>query len=143
MKQILVILSAFLLLNSCSNDSDGAIGDKQRTVYVVGQGRIEPESNYRAMLWRNGEPQFLSPADCYGHASRIAVDNEDVHVVGFLQYNGGVKKATYWKNGTVQTLEIDDSSDSLAMSICIYDNDVYISGYNNGHSCYWKNGVFA
>lgn len=140
MKQFLVIVCAFLLLTSCSSDEKPA---KAPNVYVVGNGRIEPGGNNRPILWSNGKPQFLSSPDTHGMAVSVAVSNKDVHVVGHVKYGdvNGVSTPTYWKNGVIQPLEMDTSSDGGANSISIYNNDVYISGYVNGKNCYWKNGA--
>ena len=139
MKQFLVIVSTFLLLISCSSEDQPK--PKPVTIYVVGIGRETADGNNRATIWKDGTPQFLSPVTQEGSANDVLVADKNVHAVGGVTNNDGFSQATYWKNGVVQTLEVDASIASYASSICIYNNDVYISGYHNNHAVYWKNGV--
>ncbi len=69
----------------------------------------------------------------------------DVYVAGCEQENysgGGLTFAKYWKNGVPVKLS---ASNSNATGIAVFDNDVYVTGWeNNGIKDvvkYWKNGI--
>ena len=49
-------------------------------------------------------------------------------------------KAFLWING-VKTPLTDGSSTSLAKSVVVSGNDVYVGGFHNGYPRIWKNGV--
>lgn len=75
----------------------------------------------------------------------IAIDaQQNLHAVGFHMNSKGVLSAVYWKNSTpVFLTDSTESVFSVATSIAISGNDVYISGYTQKEgkeiAVYWKN----
>ena len=70
----------------------------------------------------------------------------DVYVAGFVFDNNGTIPA-YWKNGRLVLIDSSDYLPTVANSIAVSGNDVYVAGYFDGLQSgqhigkYWKNGV--
>lgn len=100
-------------------------------ISVSSYEEVEPHYFPKAILWKNGERQFLWK----GTANGIYVVGEDVFVVGEMDEN-----PVLWKNGNLQIL----ASNGSAESIVVHGTDVYVVGYIgnvfNGEAVIWKNG---
>lgn len=96
------------------------------------------------VYWKNGIVVTLPKVNplYYSYATCIAATNDHVYVAGYELGNKYV--ARYWKDGLPVSLS-DGSNDAVASSIFVYNNDIYISGYESkgGRKIakYWKNGV--
>lgn len=110
-----------------------AINIVNNDLYFAGD---EDGSNFlKAKYWKNGIAQYLTN----GTTSKgIAVDGNDIYVVG-NDYNGIDSPAKCWKNG-VESF-IVSSGNAYFEAIAIVNNDIYITGAQNGTAKYWKNGV--
>jgi hypothetical protein len=104
-------------------------------VYVAGGAARKTNTySHEAVLWKNGELQYLPPGIppsyryFYNHAQSVYVLNNDVYVAGRIYDNG--QKAAFWKNGIVQELT-DGSRMADAVSIFVSDNNVYVAGYED------------
>ena len=114
--------------------------------YVVGTQNSPVTGLAMATIWKNGEPTLLTDGNnSIGIARAVVVVGSDVYVVGYEQENysgGGLTYAKYWKNGVPVKLS---TASSNAISIAVFDNDVYVAGWeNNGTrdvAKYWKNGT--
>lgn len=114
--------------------------------YVVGTQNSPTTALGMATIWKNGEATLLTDGNnSIGVARAVLVVGNDVYVVGYEQENysgGGPTYAKYWKNGAAVKLSTVNSN---AISIAVFDNDVYVAGWeNNGTrdvAKYWKNGT--
>lgn len=122
-----------LLLGSCA-DEISQIPD----VYVAGE-TVAKGGKYVATYWKN-QKEIPLTQDTTGNtfANSIALDGNDVYVVGFQQQSFKNDHAIFWKNGIATSLADDDRS-SYANAITIVNGDVYIAGAEE-KAAYWKNG---
>lgn len=100
----------------------------------------------KAMVWTNGVPAYLtdgfsSIAIAYG----MYINGSDIYVAGFDLHSGlGTSKAMLWKNGTGTVLS-NPGGVARAHSVFVFNNDVYVTGYEQGSSRWigktWKNGT--
>lgn len=114
--------------------------------YIVGTQNSPVTGLAMATIWKNGEATLLTDGtNSFAVARAVIVVGNDVYVAGYEQedYNaGGPTYAKYWKNGVSVKLSTVSSN---AISIAVFDNDVYISGWENNGTVdvakYWKNGT--
>ena len=104
-------------------------------VYVAGTVFISNKS--AATVWKNGVPQQISDGTYTEFVNDMFVQNNDVYVAG-IAWNGGKQVATYWKNSTKIFLSEEYT---VATSIFVSGNDVYVSGRESTIATYWKNGT--
>lgn len=91
-----------------------------------------------AVYWKNGVATELTPPTQVSYAQCVIVVGNDVYIAGAIAGSDGLPRATYWKNGVATQLE---SIYSMANSITVYENDVYIAGDRGQDTAlYWKNG---
>ena len=85
-----------------------------------------------AVLWKNGQLQYLTDGIHNAWANSVFVAGNDVYVAGFEGNN-----ARLWKNGEVQNLEsgTSDAPFNTANSVFVSGKDVYAAGNK-----VWKNG---
>ena len=76
-----------------------------------------------------------------GQSTSIFVYQDDIYLSGIFESDNYI--ACYWKNGEKIDLS-DETYDSIAYDICIYDDNIYVCGYyvqdDIKTACYWKNG---
>lgn len=114
--------------------------------YVAGTQNNATSGLAMATVWKNGNAATLTEGTAsVGIATAVFVVGSDVYVAGYEQedyYGSGPTFAKYWKNGVPVKLS---TASSAATGIAIFDNDVYVSGWENNGTCnvakYWKNGV--
>jgi hypothetical protein len=106
-------------------------------VYVAGNIRVttDPNSNRRAVIWKNNQITYLSDGTTNADAFAVKVNGADVYVSG---YNNN--KATLWKNGVATSLSTNNST---ARSIVIENNDVFCAGTIGNVAVVWKNGTLT
>lgn len=115
-------------------------------VYVAGNQNNATSGLAMATIWKNGDAATLTEGTAsVGIATAVFVVGSDVYVAGNEQenyYGGGFTFAKYWKNGVPVKLS---TASSAATGITVFDNDVYVSGWENNGTYnvakYWKNGV--
>lgn len=121
-------------------------------VYVVG----ESKSN-QAILWKNGEYKVLGATDgSTSTALAVTVSGGKVYVVGSqsITVAGGSKRsyAALWVDDVLESLWDDNETvrSSMARSVAVSGNDVYVVGYETDTSIgeyptmqatLWKNGT--
>ena len=122
-------------------------------IFVVGYVNYAaspfPYMNY----WANGVATDLntgydisSPNNNFGEVCSVFASGNDLYIAGMVETtNQMINHAVYWKNG-VETVLTGSATNTFACSIYIYENDVYVAGYeyNAGQpksAVYWKNGV--
>lgn len=121
-----------------------------RSVFVSGEdvyvGGFESNGTKDvAKYWKNGTVTEYSDGIADNAAIRsVVVDGSDVYLAGNDKINN-VRVAVYWKNGVRYTL---GSRYSMAQSIFVSGDDIYIAGFENNTSSpakseakYWKNGT--
>jgi hypothetical protein len=134
MKKIILVISIFSLLLSCSKDETPTIEpEKPVDFYAVGGG-YAAGGNTRAILWKNGEPTYLTDGINQAYAYSVCVDQGNTYVVG--DENG---EARYWKNGIAQDLGTETAN--YFTKIQVTNNKVYILGVAGSQVKLWENGV--
>jgi hypothetical protein len=117
-------------------------GDNVYTAGSYYNRDIEPLKE-RPCYWKNGVRFDLANEANEGNAADIAVNGEDVYVVGHYVDNNYLSNFCYWKNGVCTVLESDTApwgGMREAGSIQVSGNDVYCIRYPGGRG-YWKNGI--
>jgi len=110
--------------------------------YMVGTAVNVGVNGSDAVYWKNGVMQAAdsAPKTFIANGRAIAVNEKGVHVVGWIEGNGGYH-AAYWLNGNATRLATAPNYNSVnAFDIFLQDQDVYVAGKFNNHACYWKNG---
>ncbi|MDR1841333.1 MAG: hypothetical protein LBQ86_05350 [Holophagales bacterium] len=122
---------------------------KCQDVYVAGVEEGIPT------LWKNGVAQRLSDRDWeYGGWDNLSifVSGDDVYVAGrLLDEHGGIQRATLWKNGVDQQLQLQLGDSHGISSVFVSDGNVYVAGKrwggwgdDDGNTCFvtlLENGV--
>jgi len=114
--------------------------------YIVGTQNSPLTGLAMATVWKNDNYTLLTDGNnSIGVAKAVVVAGSDVYVAGYEQENyfgGGPTFAKYWKNGVPVKLSTVNSN---ATAIAIFDNDVYVAGWENNGTRdvikYWKNGI--
>jgi hypothetical protein len=132
----LILISNSILSNDTSEKG-------KQDVYVAGNS-YNNEGESRAILWKNGRPQYLTSEKSESAAYSVYVSNNDVYVVGY-EYTNGKSYAMLWKNGVAQQLSNGRYS-ACAWSIYVTGDDVYVAGneFNEEKkliATVWKNGI--
>jgi len=138
-QSLYLAMAAALLLCLGAADGDGEDG-KGPDVYVAGIEVDVQNKNSTAVLWKNGEPQYLSRESHIAIAASVYVSGDDVFVAG-TESNGKNSTAVLWKNGEAQQL-VDAAK---ANSVFAVGRDVYVAGgQRNAKKKYiatvWKDG---
>jgi hypothetical protein len=142
---LIILVLAGTIVTSCKkmnvskNGSGSVIPNDSSRVDIYTAGYVFENTNIAA-YWKNGQITKLGA----GEATGIAVNGNDVYVVGYSDISNHGFVAAYWKNGIRTLLAATDSS--KATGITIKGNDVYISGniYISSSATlavYWKNGA--
>ncbi len=116
--------------NNSSNFLEGKLSDK--TVIVAGSTLSEG-----AVVWINNKKIVLmgDATDAMG----LFYDNNKVYITGW-KYGGTALVWTMDPDGGNQTMEELPGKFSEGQKIYVHNGDVYVGGYFDNGSCYWKNG---
>ena len=118
--------------------NSSAIFVENNNVHIVGHSILVGKGE--ASYWKNGVRIPLQPRDSINDPSSdaydIIVDHGDVYITGYISDIGAV----YWKNGKMNALEDNNTTESGAHKIFIDKGDIYICGYIDSVAVYWKNG---
>ena len=113
-------------------------------VYVAGYQQTDRVSGTsRAVIWKNGVPQYLTNnySSEMPRANAICVVDNDVYVAGrafFSNETGQI--AVVWKNGVLlPTIYCDCVGTGEATDIAVIDNDIYVLTNQNNSAYVWKN----
>lgn len=100
-------------------------------VYMGGHSNHIPSLNKTACYWKNGQRVDLSPEDKDAEVKALFITESHVYAAGVID-----GEAVYWKDG----LEIIVSSEpSIANSISVLGDDVYVAGREDKYPAVWKN----
>lgn len=104
-------------------------------VYVVGGEKSADFSHYTLVYWKNGTifsvDKDVIPTD-------IAVNGNDVYIVGYLNNYTLEYPAVFYKNQTLNGSVVEDGAN--LMGIQIINGDVYMVGVDKDYNpTYWKN----
>ncbi|WET67875.1 FKBP-type peptidyl-prolyl cis-trans isomerase [Sphingobacterium sp.] len=140
--------------NSKSSASKQNPVTNQTDVYIAGSWYDRKTQQTLAAYFKNGEPIVLRDGQNLARtetrlslARSIAIDGNDIHVVGNILDSRGRDKAAYWKNQKYIPLPIKlqsngDSETSYANGIEVSNGNVFIFPYQSGTNYYYlKNGV--
>ncbi len=116
--------------NRSSNFLDGNLDGK--TVIVAGSTTTDG-----AVVWINEKKIVLNgnATDAMG----LFYDNNKVYITGW-KYGGTAFVWTMDPDGSNQTMEELPGKFSEGQRIIVHNGDVYVGGYFDNGSCYWKNG---
>ena len=113
-------------------------------VYVAGYQQTDRFSGTsRAVIWKNGVPQYLTNnySAEFPYARAICVIDNDVYAAGrgyFSAETGTI--AVVWKNGVLlPTLYSDYIGMGAATDIAVINNDIYVLTNQNNSAYVWKN----
>lgn len=124
-------------------------------VYITGSVYVYPEtgnSYSQACYWKNNVkinlPHYIPASGSnYADTFAITVVNGDIYILGVEQDSFGVSNnLSVWINGVRNSIASTVPTSSIfARSICVYNNDIYVSGaINDGttsRATFWKNGI--
>ncbi len=115
-------------------------------IYV---GGWESYAYTSAMIWKNGQPSYLTSQTKDARVNALAINGADVYAAGYLN-NGDKDIAVLWKNG-VPTFLADSSHNTHATALVLSSNNIYIAGTSTNvpiaaapgtsQVLFWKNGV--
>lgn len=131
------------LTEDYSNSVANAVATNGDDIYTAGYyAEAYKVMDKKAVYWKNETVNIL-PSNGVANANDVAVSGNNVYVCGFDTKNG-ISVATLWKNGFATSL-IDGKNISVATSISVDGDDVYIGGYeqiseNLFVPVLWKNG---
>jgi hypothetical protein len=112
------------------------------SVYVAGfdtQENTEKGFNfYTPKYWKNGKIATFSETNSRLYA--IVVNGNDIYLAGTKELESGGDHATYWKNGTANSLPASNIYNSKVASMISDGSDMYMVGSADNVGVYWKNG---
>ena len=116
--------------DNSSNFLDGNLNDK--TAIVAGSTLSDG-----AVVWINNKKIVLmgDATDAMG----LFYDNNKVYITGW-KYGGTAFVWTMDIDGSNQTVEELPGKFSEGQRVIVQNGDVYVGGYFDNGSCYWKNG---
>jgi hypothetical protein len=132
---VLLTISLFFIVCSCTKTNNSAIYNAAVTVYVTGDNGTNP------VLWKNGAEEILSHS--LGFGSLVTVSGNNEYVAGtsdessssFLTPAGPAGQYAYWKNDVQYNIGNPGFIEGI-VSLTIAGNDLY---YSTGYQL-WKNG---
>jgi hypothetical protein len=121
-------------------------GTASATLIASREGKLfgvwHDEKSHWVVL-KNSKIQPMTDTALNFGPTALALSGEDMYISGAaLSADNAYQYAQYWKNGE---LIFRESKPSNAMSVVVYNNDVYVGGYvyitgTTLAACYWKNG---
>jgi hypothetical protein len=117
-------------------------------VYVAGYLAAAGNNN-TVCYWKNGviQNQMSTSASTFGYSvwgsTCLAVIGSDVYVTGAVENTTDTQLiATYWKNGSQESLTTDGAQISSAINaVTTNGSDIYYVGYDDAMATYWLNGT--
>jgi hypothetical protein len=131
------------IIDTASNINPTAIGLLGDDVYLSGSssyhdGTPDAPTYVHAQCWKNGELIFREPEG--SNALSIFVHQNDIYMAGYIYTPGQpVVTACYWKNGERVDLT-DGTVNSVAKSVFVTGNHVFVCGMIDNQAAYWKDG---
>ncbi len=124
----------YLIVAGCNKSNQAPPLTPGYNVYMAGN------LDGKAVYWKNGSPIILSDS---GNATSIVLNGSDIYACGMTNY-GNKPLANYWKNG--EQISLENQNLSAALGMTIQGNDIYFVGYIAGldsvaNAVYWKNGI--
>ena len=122
----------------CLAASSAAMVAQTTDVYVGGA------HNYRATIWKNGTPEYLTDGSTWAGVHSVVVENGDIYAVGIERNASGKDIAKVWKNGAELYVLTEETVNTTIRSVAVSNGDVYVVGYEYTPALthkIWKNGV--
>ncbi|HEY4967558.1 MAG TPA: hypothetical protein VII28_14230 [Puia sp.] len=111
--------------------------EKDNNSFGTNWVRVESLASY----WKNGKVVYLEN-QAWSEATGMAIQGDDIYIVGFIAESDSVWHPVYWKNGVLNYLSPE--SKGSATGIAVSGQQVYISGNTYGNSSdsaiVWENG---
>ena len=144
----IIALGLALFAVSCKKDkaavpSNKDLADKPADIYVAGEVKA---TRPVAAFWKNNILTVLGDASGMSFADGIAVQGNDVYVLGTVIPTGtDPGYNVIWKNGVATRLA---GSNGDAYGIAINGTDIYVAGNtfdqnHVSHATFWKNNVLS
>lgn len=134
MKKIILAISIFSVLLSCNKDDEPTIEPEKEVDFYACGGDYPNNGINKAVLWKNGEPTYLTDGTYIAYAYSIFVEQGNTHVVG---YENSIGK--YWKNGVAQNALTPTAK--YFTKVQVINNKVYILGKAGNDIILWEDGV--
>lgn len=133
MIRLALICMLLILIASCAKEQD----DLDKNLTIGGQ------KIYAAGYYIDGYPNGVQYASYWVNGERVSMGEgevTDIFVQDNIVYASGYDEssnAVYWVDGEKKSLQ---GKGTMAHSIYIHNDDVYVAGSFSNGSCYWKNG---
>lgn len=107
-------------------------------VYVVGWDTPDDTGITRAIVWKNGEAEYLSDGAKDVQAKSVTGQGEHVYIVG---HQVGTSNELYlWRDGVRQVLPSTGDYAEASAATVNEAGELYIAGYDRGPAL-WRDGV--
>lgn len=132
-----------VIVNTDSQTSASSIYVSKEDVFIAGTTNEERRRG-NAVYWKNTQEHKLDFANSGTRARAIAVENNNIHVLG--RVTGFEDRSRYWKNGKLTPISNTAlNKDMEPQDLFVTQNDVYILGLDFSDTSflakYWKNGI--
>lgn len=109
------------------------------SIFVLGEDvYVGGSHNDTAIVWKNGKSIALTDGKREADINSVFVVGNDIYAAGYECNEANKPVAKIWKNGKATTLS---SKKSMAESLYVIDDDVYVVGNEEGRKAMlWKNG---
>ncbi|MEZ4791886.1 MAG: hypothetical protein R2811_17940 [Flavobacteriales bacterium] len=154
MKRLYLLCLGLAVLTGCKKDEDdpapsgggGGPTGGNASIHIVGYDI--PSSYLQACYWKDGVRTNLSDGSSDAVANAIAVTDDHVYVVGYMDFAGSVLNIpVLWVDGTVQPLATASGPFDAAVGVDVYNGEVHVVGSRrhpvsgNDVATYWHNGA--
>jgi len=126
------------IIDTALNFQPTALALQDDDLFIAGNA-VEPttDGDPHAQTWKNGQLTFRE--DEVSYTTSIFIHGSDVYMGGYLYNRHGTNVACYWKNG--KRIDLGEAGiKSMAKSIYVTDDHIYIAGMINDQAVYWKDG---
>lgn len=153
MRSLHLLCLGFAFLTACKKEDDapapsggGGAGATSGSIHIAGYD--QPGSYLQACYWIDGVRINLSNGSSDAVANALAVTDDHVYVVGFMDFSGSVLNIpVLWVDGAVQALSTASGPHDAATGVAVYNGEVHVVGRKKNPvsgddmAMYWHNGA--